>query len=452
MTTPSDEVTPSSVRRFGHVLVGNARRARRGFYAPRAVGAPTTTRQAEVLNTAVIAAPTGEEGVLIGRDRLSRAMVAHDAFTAYQRKKVSSPNVLAIGVVGSGKSSLLKTVYVVRPLILTKRRVVVIDKKPQGGEGEYAELTRQVSGREPNRFTLDEDTTRINVMDGTVLAGGGPAVQSQLLVAMAEQSNNDRPLNTWERKALRWGQRNVLAAAENGRTGQLEDLLPWLSRAADAIPDAHPVNRQQMEEAGLTVRFMFERLLGEELGRLFTGDTSSSLHLSGSLTSFDISQLPDDGPAVAMVMSVARMWLLGRLRADRGWATNFVVEEGWGLVDGPGGRMVQATSKLARGLGVSTIAALHQPADVPKDSPAMALIREAQTVHLFRQNRVPDEEACVQLFGLDPGSQHTLRNLTDGHHLLKIGARPEIYVEHVRSDFEIALTDTDQAMTLGQGR
>lgn len=75
------------------------------------------------------------------------------------------------------------------------------------------------------------------------------------------------------------------------------------------------------------------------------------VRLADRLTVSDVSQLPDDGPAVSMVMAVANVWLLGTLCQQRGLRTNFVAEEGWDLVGGPGGRVFKRNSKLARGLG-----------------------------------------------------------------------------------------------------
>ena len=56
----------------------NARKARRGYYAPKLPGAPSTTRQATVLNTALIGPSTGTQGVANGRDVLSHNLVTHD--------------------------------------------------------------------------------------------------------------------------------------------------------------------------------------------------------------------------------------------------------------------------------------------------------------------------------------------------------------------------------------
>ena len=65
---------------------------------------------------------------------MSSSMVTHDQFTAYEDKKITSPNVVVLGMVGAGKSTLLKVLYVERPLLLRGRCAVVVDKKtPQRG-------------------------------------------------------------------------------------------------------------------------------------------------------------------------------------------------------------------------------------------------------------------------------------------------------------------------------
>ena len=127
-----------------------------GSSRPTSTGAPTTTRQAEVLNTALIGSPTDERGVVIGEDHVVRVDGhARPVHRLRQGKQITSPNVCILGMIGSGKSSLIKTVYVERPLMLRRRRAVVIDKKLRDGEGEYAELTR-LFGSEPYRFDPDD--------------------------------------------------------------------------------------------------------------------------------------------------------------------------------------------------------------------------------------------------------------------------------------------------------
>lgn len=204
--------------------------ARRGFLKVVKEGAPTTTRQAEVLNTAIIGSPTDERGVVIGIDRISAAMIAHDPFTAYESKHITSPNVLLMGMLGVGKSSLIKTVYVERPLLLKDGRVVVVDKKPRDGEGEYADVTRRFWS-EPYRFDPDESdrskTTCMNILDPVILAGGGPSRQLQLLVAMACLAGTG-DLDEWHHKALRTAYRATMRRFDDGAQSRSTAVLPDL--------------------------------------------------------------------------------------------------------------------------------------------------------------------------------------------------------------------------------
>lgn len=181
------------------------------------------------------------------------------------------------------------------------------------------------------------------------------------------------------------------------------------------------------------MKFLLTTILSDELAGMFDGPTSAHVRLDSKLTTFDISQLPEEGPATAMVLAVAHAWLLGSLRRDRGQGTNFVVEEGWNMVAGPVGKQMNANQMLARGLGLCNVAAFHHIAQVGGGSDAMSLLREPQTVHIFAQDKAEDIAACVDMYGLNPQSADTLSGLPQGQHLLKIGTRREIRVRHDRS-------------------
>lgn len=412
-------------------------------------GAPTTTRQAEVLNTALIGSPTDERGVAIGLDQISQSMVAHDPFTAYESGTITSPNVCVLGMIGMGKSSLVKTVYVERPLLLRKRRAVVVDKKLREGEGEYAELTR-FFGAEPFHFEAGggRDSTCMNLLDPVILAGGGPAEQLRLLTAFGELSG-DGPLHEWHAKALRVAYRKVMRAFEDGRR---VPVMPDLVDAFDGVAGDHEfkgmrsASLDELDEAAWSVRFRFESLLGDDLAGMFDRETSKHVVLHPKLTTFDISALPEDGPATSMVMLVANAWLTGILTRTPGLRTNFIAEEGWHLLSGPGGKVIRSKSKLSRGLGLSIVAAIHHVSDIPEDSEAIAMIKEAQTIHLFRQEHDDDISDCVRYFNLEGSNAQALGTLHQGEHLLKVGTTKEIKVRHVRGEREIAFTETDAAM------
>ncbi len=422
--------------------------ARRGRYAPAIEGAPSTTRQAEILNTALIAPPTGATGVVTGRDVLSRTSISHDPITAYNStpREVSSPNVIIMGDVGAGKSTHTKANHVLRPLLLKGRRCVVFDKKDQAGEGEYSGVVRRY-GYEPIRFSPDGTGTTLNLLDPTILEGTGLQGQARLLNIVTRLARGDQQLDAWEEEALRAALRMTVDKVGDHRAPVLEDILPNLGDLADD-PDYRTLSvsaRDDLHKAGLSVRWTLNGLLDEYAG-LLDGETSKTVDLAGKLTSFDISQLPDDGPAVPVVMAIGNMWMLGRLRRERGCATTVVYEEGWHMIGGPAARLIKSNQKLSRGLGISNVFVMHKGSDIPADSPGMAIIQEAQTVCIYRQSRPEDATWCQQTFGLAPETAETIERLRDGHYIFKYGSHPETHVQHILSRWEAQVTNTDEAI------
>ena len=434
--------------RDGSRLRTSTRAARHGWYAPALRGAPSTTKQAEILNTALIGPPTGTAGIVNGRDSLSRTLIAHDAATAYnaEPRQVTSPNVLVFGTVGSGKSSFVKTVCVIRPLLLQHRRAVVFDKKDDGGQGEYAELTRRL-GAEPLRFTTDTSGTRLNLLDPVIARGTGIKGQFRLLAAITRVARADEALTKWEEEAVRAALRALHTADTGSRTLVAADLLPHLGRVVDDpdYAELSPRARDQLHRAGLSVRWALTGLLDEYAG-LLDGETSTTVDLSHKLTSFDLSQLPDDGPAVPVVMAIGNMWLTGRLRHERGWVTNVIYEEGWHMIGGPSAQLVKSNQKLSRSLGISNVFVMHKGTDIPPDSPGYTVVQEAQTVYVFNQARTEDAHWATSTFGFAPETAGTLMRLQPGHCVFKYGSNPETHLQHVRSGWEAEVTDTDTAL------
>jgi hypothetical protein len=83
------------------------------------------------------------------------------------------------------------------------------------------------------------------------------------------------------------------------------------------------------------------------------------------------------------------------------------------------------------------------------------MIKEAQTLHLFRQEHDDDIADCVRYFNLERSNAAALANLPQGDHLLKVSTHKEIRVQHRRNNRETAFTATDSAMlpprATGQG-
>ena len=76
------------------------------------------------------------------------------------------------------------------------------------------------------------------------------------------------------------------------------------------------------------------------------------------------------------------------------------------------------------------------------------MIKEAQTIHLFRQEHDDDIADCVRYFNLEASNAAALGALPQGDHLLKVGTHKEIRVHHRRTAREEHFSATDSAMLL----
>ena len=95
---------------------------------------------------------------------------------------------------------------------------------------------------------------------------------------------------------------------------------------------------------------------------------------------------------------------------------------------------------------MAIVSALHHISDIPAGSEAIAMIKEAQTIHLFRQEHDDDIADCVRYFNLEQSNAAALGALPQGDHLLKVGTHKEIRVHHRRTPRETDFTATDSAM------
>lgn len=436
-----------------------------GWYEPRTDPMHSTTRQAEALNLALSSPPTSYRGVIVGTDLLSGQLVTHDPFIAYEDKLISSVNCAVIGDVGKGKSSLLKTWACTRQLLMENRRVVVLDKKTQAGVGEYTALARFL-GAPSIRFTTDGKGSRLNLLDPVIALGGNqtddpddnsagglarPTGQMMLLRAVLAEALG-RPVTEREGKALRLALVAATRDARNrGRVPVIVDVVHHLLNPAAEDAEVLQRSTSEVQDWGLDPAFALERMISEDLAGLVDTETSPDVHLDhpSGFTHFDISGLPVDGPALRVVMTLINTWQFNMLaaRSERYQQTVNIIEEGWHVTEGSVGVIFRRNTKLSRGLGLATIAGFHHISDLPAESPARSLLQEAETVFIYGQGNADDAKACVELYNLPAGTEETIMALEQGTCLLKVGTKDPILLRHERSPREIALTDTDSALT-----
>lgn len=427
-----------------------------GAYDLRAPMARSSTVQTAGLHLAVASAPTTHRGLFAGQDTMTGWPVFHDEIEGYRQGTVSSPNICVIGDIGAGKSSFMKTWGVMRHLLMG-RRVVVVDKKLQGAadtendqhEGEYAQVARAL-GIEPIRFTGKAGGLRINPLDPVITGGEGEAAgQTELLKAILAEIVG-RSLSAEEAKALRVAHQTARRRAHSrGHEATIVDVVDYLlGPDRDVVADQRGAfSVEDYLQWGRSIGLALEECVEGDLQGLIDGPTSSKIRLQAGLTVFDISALPDDGPAVPVVMAIINTWLRNTLIAQKQLIpTLFIVEEGWHLVRGSFARISQQNTKKSRGLAHATMTAYQHLSDVPEDSPAIATIKEAGTVLLFRQRREDDAQHCQRLFGLPPQGAHVLMNLPTGCALLLIGSRPPIMLRAIRSAAEAEVANTDSAL------
>lgn len=443
---------------LGHEIRWHARRrfssgSKLGLYDPAPPGALSSTRQMEASLLAVAAPPTNHKGLIFGLDTSTGWIISHDPFFAYGHT-VQNPNVCYIGDLGSGKSSAMKTWGLLRPLILG-RDVVVLDKKRQKstGEGEYAPLCRHL-GREPITFKIGGGGSCINILDPRIGAGehdgsepGSPAGQSMLLRAVTEEALA-RPLTPFEGKALRTAHRRALrTAAEHKYVATISHLLDALLHPDPEDALEVEVQRDELRSWGLEIAFELERLINDDLAGLIDGETSPNVQLGEGLTVFDVSNIPESGPALAILMTLVNTWLANMLHnSTQNRPTHLLVEEAWHLVRGTVAEVISRNLKLSRALGLSSQFAFHHISDVPEGSTAQAIIKECDTIFIYQQKKPADAHAVLEMYDLPASSYLDILKMPTGSCLLKIGSEVPIRARHLRSPSEVSLTDTDQAM------
>lgn len=430
-----------------------------GFYDPAAPGIASSTRQMEFSHMAIASPPTSHRGLVFGVDAGSGWMIVHDPFTAYG-DVLESPNVCVIGDLGQAKSSAMKTWSVLRQLVLG-RRVVVIDKKYQKDvkAGEYTPLAKELNVV-PVQFRIGGGGSRINILDPRIAARvneeasegdqSTPAGQSMLLRAVVEEALR-RAMTPKEGKAVRMAHRQALAAAKAaGEVAHIRHVLTALYTPDEAAAKATGLTVEELREWGQDPAFELERMIEDDLSGLIDGPTSDDIQLTAGLTVFDVSLLPEDGPALPIVMTIINTWLANTLyRQEEAVPTVLVIEEAWHTVQGSVATVTRRNTKLSRALSLSCQFAFHHISDIPEDSPAISMLKECGTVLLYKQQKTADALACEEMFNLPPGSAGIISQLVKGTCLFKIGTHDPFEAIHVRSALEVQLTDTDGAMKSG---
>lgn len=375
----------------------------------------------------------GGGGTYLGRDLLGGPF-GFDPFAFYEQGLVTDPNIVVLGRIGHGKSTLIKTLLWRQAAL--GRQAWVIDPK-----GEYGDLAR-AWGTAPLKL-FKGSPIRLNPLELLPEATGGAA---NLLTALVEASLA-RPLVPRERAALESG----LAAARR------RDGHPSLGGVADAMlrpsryeAQAVGTHRSALAADGRDAALELRRLCQGDLAGMFDAPTTTGVDFEAPLVVVDLSALYGS-PALGSLMISAMAWIGGRLAAGMGTRRFFVLDEAWAVLGQPAvGPWLRASWKLSRAWGVSNVAVAHRPADLQLaasghgSAPAPAIVADSATRVIFAQ-APPDAVAAMELTGFSRAEARIVSRLNRGVALWRIGERSFV-VRHALSRFESGLVDTDAAM------
>jgi type IV secretory pathway VirB4 component len=404
-----------------------------------------TTRHAQAVYPFIAAGGLGGRGVFIGRDAAGGAF-CYDPWVLYGNGVLDDPNVIVLGKLGQGKSSLVKTLL--WRMLLFGRRAFVLDVKR-----EYGPLCQAV-GVKPISL-VPGGGVRLNPL------ASRPEEHAQLdLLRAVTITATGGPLTQIEAGALREALRAVRAR------GVGEPTLPEIAAALFA-PSAEMAARLRTTADRLATdarraALALQDLCEGPLHGMFDGPTSAGLDLDARLLVLDLHAVRDS-PAVGILMACATAWmsaLLSRMaeRPGRERLIN-VADESWKIVQHTGlGEWFQSNFKLARQFGVMNLVVLHKLADLQAvgDAGSRAariaegLIADASTRIVYHQDesQVPLTRG---LLGLSETEAQLISMLSAGQALWRVGSRSFV-VQHYRSQREAELTNTDTGMRIDEAR
>jgi hypothetical protein len=387
----------------------------------------------------------GSAGVFVGQDLYAGGSFVYDPWVLYQRGMITAPNIVLAGIVGSGKSSLAKSLYT-RSLPFGRRVYVPGDPK-----GEHTAVAEAVGGKAivlghglRNRLNpLDEGHRAVSASD-TEWAAQLAARRRELIGALAE-TVLDRPLSPLEHTAIDLALTDVVRSSE----------VPILPMVVDRIlaPNAQD-NDGRLAEDGRLVGHALRRLVAGDLAGLFDGPSTVRFDPSLPMVSLDLSQVAGNSTLISVLMTCSSAWMESALADPAGGQRWVVYDEAWRLMAYPALlRRMDAQWRLARHYGIANMLIFHKLSDLDNvgDSGsamralASSLLANAETRIVYRQE-ADQLGSTASALGLTKTEQSLLPTLGVGQGLWRIKDRSFV-VQHQLHPAELEAFDTTARMT-----
>jgi hypothetical protein len=391
----------------------------------------------------------GSAGVFVGQDLYSGGSFVYDPWVLYQRGMITAPNIVLAGIVGSGKSSLAKSLYT-RSLPFGRRVYIPGDPK-----GEHTAVAEAVGGKAiilgyglRNRLNPLDEGHRASSASDAEWAAQLASRRRELIGALAE-TVLDRALSPLEHTTI------DLALADTVRSAE----VPILPMVVDRIlePNSGDDHDGRLAEDGRLVGHALRRLVAGDLAGLFDGPSTVRFDPSLPMVSLDLSRVAENSTLISVLMTCSSAWMESALADPAGGQRWVIYDEAWRLMAYPALlRRMDAQWRLARHFGIANMLVFHKLSDLDNvgDSGsamralASSLLANAETRIVYRQE--PDQLGhTATALGLSGTEQKLLPALGTGQGLWRVKDRSFV-VQHQLHPDELEAFDTTARMTAGQ--
>ena len=365
----------------------------------------------------------GSDGVFVGQDLYSGGSFVYDPWVLYARGIITAPNIVLAGIVGSGKSSLAKSLYT-RSLPFGRRVYVPGDPK-----GEHTAVAEAVGGR---AIVLGHGLhTRLNPLDEGHRPSGLSDEQWASTVASRRRDLIGALAETVLARGLTPLEHTAIDLALTATVR--ENTVPILPMVVDRILSPSQDNDGRLGEDGRLVGHALRRLVAGDLGGLFDGPSTVAFDPSLPMISLDLSRVTENSTLISVLMTCSSAWMESALlrRMDAHW-------------------------RLARHYGIANMLIFHKLTDLDNvgdqgsamRSLANSLLANAETRIVYRQESDQLGPTAAAL-GLTGTEQKLLPTLGVGQGLWKIKSRSFIS-QHQLHPVELELFRTDARYLGGQ--
>jgi hypothetical protein len=387
----------------------------------------------------------GGRGVFIGQDLFGGGSFCYDPFELYSQGILTDPNMIVLGHIGRGKSSLVKT-YIVRQQVFG-RKAAVMDPK-----GEYQDLAAAL-GVTPLRLAPG-GAIRLNPLDpgpGAADMDSEETVsrQESLLTSISEAALKRR-LSPGEQTACRLALDHARSRSDKPTIPEVASALLRPNHASAARAHTTP---ERLAEDGRELALELLRLCEGDLRGMFDGQTNVDIDWDGPLIVIDLSVL-HQSDALPILMTCAAAWLQAAFARPGAGKRIIVIDEAWSILKTVGiARWLQSNFKLSRAYGIQNMIIMHRASDLKATGDlgtetrtiAEGLLSDAGTRVVYAQS--PDEIVSArELLGLTGTEANLLPTLGRGEAVWKVGSRSFV-VRHMLGRSELQLVNTDARMT-----